>query len=72
MMSSTELELASIAVTMNLEEKLQRMPNEVDEVITLFAETYTRMAELQRVLERTCRRAEEALGLARALRRLHL
>jgi len=44
----------------------------VDTVITSFAETYAQMAELQRVLQRTCRRAEEGLVLARAIRRLRL
>ena len=53
-------------------ETLQRMSDELDEVITSFAETYAQMAELQRVLQRTCRRAEEGLVLARAIRRLRL
>jgi phage shock protein A len=65
--------LASIAVTMDLDqEKLQRVPGQVNEVIASFAETYARMAELQRVLERTCRRAEAALALAREIRRVRL
>jgi hypothetical protein len=54
------------------EEKLQRMSDQVDEVITSFAETYAQMAELQRVLQRTCQRAEHALVLAREIRRLRL
>jgi hypothetical protein len=69
----TVIELVSIAVTPEAErEPLQRIPVEVDEVITSFAETYAQMAELQRVLQRTCRRAEEGLVLARAIRRLRL
>jgi hypothetical protein len=72
------IELASIAVTPEAErEPLQRIPVEIDEripvevdtVITSFAETYAQMAEL---LQRTCRRAEEGLVLARAIRRLRL
>ena len=51
---------------------VQRISDEVDEVIAMFAETYAQMAELQRVLQRTCRRAEEGLVLARAIRRLRL
>jgi hypothetical protein len=75
------IELASIAVTQEADqETLQRIPVEIDEripvevdtVITSFAETYAQMAELQRVLQRTCRRAEEGLVLARAIRRLRL
>jgi hypothetical protein len=75
------IELASIAVTPEAErEPLQRIPVEIDEripvevdtVITSFAETYAQMAELQRVLQRTCRRAEEGLVLARAIRRSRL
>jgi hypothetical protein len=67
------IELASIAVTPEAErETLQRIPVEVDEVITSFAETYAQMAELQRVLQRTCRRAEEGLVFARAIRRSRL
>ena len=62
------------------QETLQRIPVEiderisveVDEAITSFAETYAQMAELQRVLQRTCRRAEHALALARAIRSLRL
>ena len=53
-------------------ETLQRMSDELDEVIVMFAETYAQVAELQRVLQRTCRRAEEGLVLARAIRRLRL
>ena len=77
----TVIELASIAVTTEADqETLQRVPVEIDEripvevdtVITSFAETYAQMAELQRVLQRTCRRAEEGLVLARAIRRLRL
>jgi hypothetical protein len=67
------IELASIAVSPEAErEPLQRIPVEVDTVITSFAETYAQMAELQRVLQRTCRRAEEGLVLARAIRRSRL
>ena len=44
----------------------------MDTVIISFAETYAQLAELQRVLQRTCRRAEEGLALARAIRRLRL
>jgi hypothetical protein len=44
------------------QEKLQWLPREVNEVIASFAEIYARMAELQRVLERTCRRSEGALA----------
>jgi hypothetical protein len=50
----------------------ERIPVEVDEAITSFAETYAQMAELQRVLQRTCQRAEHALVLAREIRRLRL
>jgi hypothetical protein len=75
----TVIERASIAVTPEAErEPLQRIPLEIDEripveldtVIISFAETYAQLAELQRVLQRTCRRAEEGLVLARAIRRL--
>jgi hypothetical protein len=66
-------ELASIAVTPEAErETLQHIPVEVDEIITSFAKTYAQMAELQRVLQRTYHRAEHALALARAIRRLRL
>ena len=77
----TVIELASIAVTPEADqETLQRIPVEIDEripvevdkVITSFADAYAQMAELQRVLQRTCRRAEEGLVLARAIRRLRL
>jgi hypothetical protein len=77
----TVIELASIAVTPEADqETLQRVPVEIDEripvevdtVITSFAETYAQLAELQRVLQRTYRRAEHALALARAIRRLRL
>jgi hypothetical protein len=37
------------------QETLQRMSDELDEVIVMFAETYAQVAELQRVLQRTCR-----------------
>jgi hypothetical protein len=61
------------AVTMEATpETLQPIPGDVEEVITSFAETYAQLAELQRVLQRTCRRAEDALALARAIRRLRL
>jgi hypothetical protein len=50
----------------------QRISDDVDEVITSFAETYAKIAELERVLQRTCRRAEDALALACAIRRLPL
>jgi hypothetical protein len=69
----TVIELASIAVTPEAErEPLQRIPVEVDTVITSFAETYAQLAELQRVLQRTCHRAEHALALARAIRSVRL
>jgi hypothetical protein len=65
--------IASIAVTTKADqETLLRIPVEVDEVITSFAETYAQLAELQRVLQRTCHRAEHALALARAIRGLRL
>ena len=51
---------------------LQRISDQLDEVITMFAETQAQTAELRRVLERTCRRAEEGLVLARTIRRLRL
>ena len=54
------------------QETLQRMSDELDEVIAMFAETYAQLAQLQRVLQRTCGRSEEALALARAIRRLRL
>ena len=44
------------------QETLQRKSDELDEVIALFAEKHARTAELQRVLERTCRRLEGGLG----------
>ena len=37
------------------QETLQRMSDELDEVIVMFAETYAQVAELQRVLQRTRR-----------------
>jgi hypothetical protein len=54
------------------QETLQRISDQLDEVIAMFAETHAQTAELRRVLERTCRRAEEGLVLARAIRRLRL
>ena len=67
------VELASIAVTPESDqEMLQRVPAEVDEIITSFGKTYAYMAELQRVPQRTCRRAEDAVALARAIRSLRL
>jgi hypothetical protein len=48
------------------------MSDELDELIAMFAETHTQTAELRRVLERTCRRAEAALAIAREIRRLRL
>jgi hypothetical protein len=54
------------------QETLQRKPDELDEVIAMFSETHAQTVELRRVLERTCRRAEAALALAREIRRLHL
>jgi hypothetical protein len=50
----------------------QHISDDVDEIITSFAEAYAKMAELERVLQRTCRRTEDALALARAMRRLRL
>jgi hypothetical protein len=47
------------------QETLQCMSDELDELIAMFAETHTQTAELRRVLERTCRRAEAALAIAR-------
>jgi len=66
--------LTSIAVTMDLDqEKLDRIPTPVNEVmIVSFAEAHARMVELQQVLQRTCRRTEDALALARVIRRLRL
>jgi hypothetical protein len=54
------------------QETLQRMSDELDEVIVMFAETYAQVAELRRLLPRTLRRSEEALALARAIRSLRL
>jgi hypothetical protein len=74
-MSSTDdvVDLASSAVTREAEqETLQCMSNELDELIAVFAETHTQTAELRRVLERTCRRAEAALAIARQIGRLRL
>jgi hypothetical protein len=49
------------------------MSDDLDEVIAVFAKTYAQVAELQqRVLQRTCGRSEEALALARGIRRLRL
>jgi hypothetical protein len=45
-----------------------RMSDELDEVITSFAETYAQMAELLRLLPRTLRRSEEDLARVRATR----
>jgi hypothetical protein len=42
------------------QETLQRISDQLDEVIAMFAETHAQTAELRRMLERTCRRAEEA------------
>ena len=53
-------------------ETLQRMSDELDEVITSFAETYAQMAELRRLLPRTLRRSEEDLAFPRAIRSLRL
>ena len=50
------------------QETLQRMADELDEVIVMFAETYAQLAELQRLLPRTLRRSEEDLARARATR----
>jgi hypothetical protein len=36
------------------QETLQRMSDDLDEVIAVFAKTYAQVAELQRVLQRTC------------------
>ena len=52
------------------QETWQRQRNELDEIIAMFAGTYAQTAELRRVLERTCRRAEAALALARKIRGL--
>ena len=51
------------------QEALQR---ELDKIIAMFAGTHAQAAELRRVLERTCRRAELALALARKIRGLRL
>jgi ATP-dependent protease HslVU (ClpYQ) peptidase subunit len=53
-------------------ETLQRMSDELDEVITSFAETYAQMAELLRLLPRTLRRSEEDLARARGIRSVRL
>jgi hypothetical protein len=50
------------------QETLQRMSDELDEVIAVFAETYAQVAELRRLLPRTLRRSEEDLARARATR----
>ena len=64
---------ASIAVTPDADQETwQRISDQVDEVIAIFTGTHAQTAELRRVLERTCRRAEEGLVLARAIRRLRL
>jgi hypothetical protein len=54
------------------QETLQRMSDELDEVITSFAETYAQVAELQRLLPRTLRRSEEDLARARGIRSVRL
>jgi uncharacterized coiled-coil protein SlyX len=54
------------------QETLQRMSDELDEVITSFAETYAQMAELLRLLPRTLRRSEEDLARARKSRSVRL
>ena len=54
------------------QETLQRMPDELDEVIAMFAETYAQMAELRRLLPRTLRRSEEDLARARGIRSVRL
>ena len=54
------------------QETLQRISDELDEIIAMFAGTHAQTAELRRVLERTCRRAEAALALARKIRGLRL
>ena len=54
------------------QETLQRMSDELDEVITSFAETYAQMAELRRLLPRTLRRSEEDLARARGIRSVRL
>ena len=55
------------------QETLQRIPDQLDEVIAMFAETHAQTAELRQVLERSCRRAEEGLLLSnRSIRRLRL
>jgi ATP-dependent protease HslVU (ClpYQ) peptidase subunit len=53
-------------------ETLQRMSDELDEVITSFAETYAQMAELLRLLPRTLHRSEEDLARARGIRSVRL
>ena len=54
------------------QETLQRMSDELDEVITSFAETYAQMAELLRLLPRTLRRSEEdGLQMKTAPKKLH-
>jgi phage shock protein A len=54
------------------QETLQRISDELDKIIAMFVGTHAQTAELRRVLERTCRRAEAALALAREIRRLRL
>ena len=54
------------------QETLQRMSDELDEVITSFAETYAQMAELLRLLPRTMRHSEEDLVRARKSRSVRL
>jgi ATP-dependent protease HslVU (ClpYQ) peptidase subunit len=54
------------------QETLQRMSDELDEVIVMFAETYAQMVELLRLLPRTLRRSEEDLARARGIRSVRL
>jgi hypothetical protein len=54
------------------QETLQRMSDELDEVIAAFAKTYAQVAELRRMLPRTLRRSEEDLAHARATRSVRL
>jgi hypothetical protein len=53
--------------------RLGEAERELREIATgALSETHARTAELRRVLERTCRRLEAALALAREIRRVHL
>lgn len=64
---------ASIAMAAKPDqETLQCISDELDEIIAMFARTHAQTAELRRVMERTCRRAEAALALARKIRGLRL